>query len=149
MITTPIGIAVVGYGYWGPNLARNIAERGELRLMGLCERDPARGMDFARRYPGWEVCVFGHVGDGNLHVNVMKPDAMEKAEFLAKTHEADRDLFDLVKKHAGSISAEHGIGLLKKAWLPWTRSEADRALMRAIKTAVDPAGIFNPGKIFD
>ena len=55
MITTPIGIAVVGYGYWGPNLARNIAERPELRLMGLCERDPARGMDFARRYPGCAV----------------------------------------------------------------------------------------------
>jgi FAD/FMN-containing dehydrogenase len=104
---------------------------------------------FARRYPGWEVCVFGHVGDGNLHVNVMKPDGMEKAAFLDRTHEADRDLFDLVKKHAGSISAEHGIGLLKKAWLPWTRSEADRALMRAIKKALDPAGIFNPGKILD
>jgi FAD/FMN-containing dehydrogenase len=104
---------------------------------------------FARRYAGWEVCVFGHVGDGNLHVNVMKPQNLEKAAFLAKTHEADRDLFDLVKKHAGSVSAEHGIGLLKKAWLPWTRSDADRALMRAIKKAVDPAGIFNPGKILD
>jgi len=104
---------------------------------------------FTRRYPGWEVCVFGHVGDGNLHVNVMKPEGMEKAAFLDRTHEADRDLLDLVKKHAGSISAEHGIGLLKKAWLPWTRSEADRALMRAIKKAVDPAGIFNPGKILD
>ena len=104
---------------------------------------------FARRYPGWEVCVFGHIGDGNLHVNVMKPDAMDKAAFLAKTREADRDLFDLVKKHAGSVSAEHGIGLLKKAWLPWTRSEADVALMRAIKKAVDPSGTFNPGKIFD
>jgi FAD/FMN-containing dehydrogenase len=104
---------------------------------------------FARRYPGWEVCVFGHVGDGNLHVNVMKPQDMAKDAFLDRTHEADRDLFDLVKKHAGSISAEHGIGLLKKAWLPWTRSEADRTLMRAIKKALDPAGIFNPGKILD
>jgi predicted dehydrogenase len=55
MITTPIGIAVVGYGYWGPNLARNIAERPELRLMGLCERDAGRGADFARRYPGCPV----------------------------------------------------------------------------------------------
>jgi predicted dehydrogenase len=55
MITTPIGIAVVGFGYWGPNLARNIAERPELRLMGLCERDPARATDFARRYPGCTV----------------------------------------------------------------------------------------------
>ncbi len=55
MITTPIGIAVVGFGYWGPNLARNIAERPELRLMGLCEHDPARAQDFARRYPGCAV----------------------------------------------------------------------------------------------
>jgi predicted dehydrogenase len=55
MITTPIGIAVVGFGYWGPNLVRNIAERPEFRLMGLCERDPARGSDFARRYPECSV----------------------------------------------------------------------------------------------
>jgi predicted dehydrogenase len=55
MITTPIGIAVVGFGYWGPNVVRNIAERPEFRLMGLCERDPARSMDFARRYPGCPV----------------------------------------------------------------------------------------------
>ena len=104
---------------------------------------------FARRYPGWEVCLFGHIGDGNLHVNVMKPDAMAKADFLAKTKETDRDLFDLVKKNAGSISAEHGIGLLKKAWLGWTRSDADIAVMRAVKNALDPAGVFNPGKVFD
>ncbi len=95
------------------------------------------------------MCLFGHIGDGNLHVNVMKPDAMDKAAFLAKTKEADRDLFDLVKKNAGSISAEHGIGLLKKAWLGWTRSEADLAVMRAVKTALDPAGLLNPGKIFE
>lgn len=55
MITTPIGIAVVGYGYWGPNLVRNISERKEFRLMGLCERDPARGVDFANRYPACAV----------------------------------------------------------------------------------------------
>jgi predicted dehydrogenase len=55
VIATPIGVAVVGYGYWGPNLARNIAERPELRLMGLCERDGERGKDFAKRYPGCTV----------------------------------------------------------------------------------------------
>jgi FAD/FMN-containing dehydrogenase len=104
---------------------------------------------FARRYPDFEVCLFGHIGDGNLHVNVMKPDALAKAEFLARTKEADRDLFDLVKAHAGSVSAEHGIGLLKKAWLPWTRADADRAAMRAVKQALDPKGVFNPGKILD
>jgi FAD/FMN-containing dehydrogenase len=107
------------------------------------------GSVFARRYPGWEVCLFGHIGDGNLHVNVMKPSDMEKAPFLARTKEADRDLFDLVRKHAGSISAEHGVGLLKKAWLGWSRSEAEIEAMRAVKRALDPGNLLNPGKIFD
>jgi FAD/FMN-containing dehydrogenase len=104
---------------------------------------------FAARYPGWEVCLFGHIGDGNLHINVMKPDAMDKATFLAKTKEADHDLFALVKKHAGSISAEHGIGLLKKPYLGYSRSPDEMALMKAIKRAVDPNGIMNPGKVID
>ncbi|CAN5845632.1 FAD-binding oxidoreductase [soil metagenome] len=72
---------------------------------------------FASRYPDWEICLFGHVGDGNLHINVMKPDQLDRAEFFAKTKEADRELFALVQRHHGSISAEHGIGLLKKPYL--------------------------------
>ncbi|HSY20567.1 MAG TPA: FAD-binding oxidoreductase [Polyangiaceae bacterium] len=104
---------------------------------------------FARRYPTWEICLFGHVGDGNLHVNVMKPADAEKRAFLAKTQEADRDLFDLVRKYHGSISAEHGVGLLKKAWLPWARSPEELDVMRAIKRALDPQNLLNPGKIFD
>jgi FAD/FMN-containing dehydrogenase len=104
---------------------------------------------FEERYPGWEICLFGHVGDGNLHINVMKPDAMDKGEFLEKTKEADRDLFAIVQKHGGSISAEHGIGLLKKPFLGFTRSEAEIAVMRSVKRALDPNHILNPGKIFD
>ncbi len=104
---------------------------------------------FAARYPGWEIAVFGHVGDGNLHINVMKPDDMEKAAFLAHAKEADRALFELVCAHKGSISAEHGIGLLKKAALPYTRSADEIAIMRGIKAVLDPRGILNPGKIFD
>ena len=103
----------------------------------------------AARYPGWEIAVFGHVGDGNLHINVMKPDDMEKAAFLAHAKEADRALFELVCAHKGSISAEHGIGLLKKAALPYTRSADEIAIMRGIKAVLDPRGILNPGKIFD
>ena len=104
---------------------------------------------FVRRYPGWEICLFGHVGDGNLHINVMKPDAMERAEFFTKTKEADRDLFALVQKHRGSISAEHGIGLLKKPFLSYSRSEAEMAVMREVKRGLDPNGTLNPGKVID
>jgi FAD/FMN-containing dehydrogenase len=104
---------------------------------------------FARRYPGWEICLFGHVGDGNLHINVMKPDAMSREEFFAKTKEADRDLFELVERHHGSISAEHGIGILKKPYLSYSRSEAEMTVMRQIKRALDPRGTLNPGKVID
>ncbi len=104
---------------------------------------------FVSRYPGWEICLFGHVGDGNLHINVMKPDAMDRAEFFRKTKEADRDLFALVQRHHGSISAEHGIGLLKKPYLSYSRSAAEIAVMRQVKRALDPHGILNPGKILD
>jgi FAD/FMN-containing dehydrogenase len=104
---------------------------------------------FEERYPGWEIALFGHIGDGNLHVNVMKPDAMDRATFLAKTSEADHAIFSLVKKHAGSISAEHGIGLLKKAYLGYSRTPEEIALMRGIKQVLDPKGIMNPGKVFE
>jgi FAD/FMN-containing dehydrogenase len=102
----------------------------------------------AERYPGWEVCLFGHIGDGNLHVNVMKPDALDKATFLSKTHDVDAEIFKLVKAHGGSISAEHGIGLLKRDYLGFTRSPAEIAAMRAIKRALDPKNTLNPGKVF-
>jgi FAD/FMN-containing dehydrogenase len=103
----------------------------------------------ASRYPGFEVCLFGHIGDGNLHVNVMKPDEMPKDAFFARTKELDPEMFALVKKHRGSISAEHGIGLLKKPYLGYSRSPAELAVLRALKRTLDPKGILNPGKILD
>jgi glycolate oxidase subunit GlcD len=104
---------------------------------------------FVARYPDWEVVVFGHIGDGNLHVNVMKPDALDKAAFLARTSEADHAIFSLIQKHGGSISAEHGIGLLKKPYLSYSRSAAELALYREVKRALDPHNILNPGKVID
>jgi FAD/FMN-containing dehydrogenase len=100
-----------------------------------------------QRYPGWELCLFGHIGDGNLHVNIMKPEALDKAEFLARTHEVDQVLMDLVKAHRGSVSAEHGIGLLKRPWLGHSRSAAEVTLMRQLKAVLDPHHILNPGKV--
>jgi FAD/FMN-containing dehydrogenase len=104
---------------------------------------------FAGRYAGWEVCVFGHIGDGNLHVNVMKPDTLDPVAFRAKTKEADHDMFKLVKAHHGTISAEHGIGLLKKDYLGYSRSSAELEVLRAVKRALDPKNLLNPGKILD
>ncbi len=104
---------------------------------------------FGARYPGWEINLFGHIGDGNLHINVMKPEDMEKAEFLAHTKAADHAMFELVSKHRGSISAEHGIGLLKKDYLSYSRSLAELELLRTLKRAMDPLNILNPGKVLD
>ncbi len=99
------------------------------------------------RYPGWELCLFGHIGDGNLHVNIMKPASLDKAEFLSKTHAVDQDLMDLVRAHKGSVSAEHGIGLLKRDWLGHSRSPLEIDLMRQMKAMLDPKGLLNPGKV--
>jgi FAD/FMN-containing dehydrogenase len=104
---------------------------------------------FEKSYPGWEIALFGHIGDGNLHVNVMKPDDLDAGEFRKKTHEADHAIFSLVKKWRGSISAEHGIGLLKKDYLGYSRSPEELAIMRALKRALDPHNLLNPGKILD
>lgn len=104
---------------------------------------------FAARYPGWEICLFGHVGDGNIHINVMKPEDMPPEEFLQRTHEADRVVFEVVQRHHGSISAEHGIGLLKKDFLAYSRSPGELAMLRAVKRALDPDNLFNPGKVLD
>ncbi|MGZ3420226.1 MAG: FAD-binding oxidoreductase [Polyangiales bacterium] len=103
----------------------------------------------AERYPGFEICNFGHIGDGNLHVNIMKPEELSKEEFLKRTKSLDPEMFALVKKHRGSISAEHGIGLLKKDYLGYSRSESELALLRTLKKALDPKNILNPGKVID
>jgi FAD/FMN-containing dehydrogenase len=104
---------------------------------------------FSDRYAGWEICVFGHIGDGNLHINVMKPETIDTATFLSKTKEADHDMFRLVKAHHGTISAEHGIGLLKKDYLAYARSPEEIDVLRALKRALDPKNLLNPGKIVD
>jgi FAD/FMN-containing dehydrogenase len=102
----------------------------------------------AQRYQGWAVCVFGHIGDGNLHLNFLKPSGMSVPEFVGHTASADHELFALVQRHGGSISAEHGIGLVKKAYLHYSRTPQEIATLRAVKAALDPKGILNPGKIF-
>ncbi|WDS36658.1 FAD-binding oxidoreductase [Pseudoxanthomonas sp.] len=100
-------------------------------------------------YPQFEVVWFGHIGDGNLHINVLKPADMAQADFVRDCEQVTKLLAKALKAHEGSISAEHGIGLVKKAYLDSTRSPAEIALMRGIRKALDPAGLLNPGKLFD
>jgi FAD/FMN-containing dehydrogenase len=101
-----------------------------------------------REYPQFDVVWFGHVGDGNLHINVLPPEAMSAADFVAHCEHVTRLLAQTLAQHGGSISAEHGIGLVKKAYLESTRSAAEIALMRGIRAAFDPLGLMNPGKVF-
>lgn len=103
----------------------------------------------ALHYPDCGTYVFGHVGDGNLHINVMKPEGMANEQFLSRCHQGDDIMFALVQQHQGSVSAEHGIGLLKKDALHFSRSPKEIALFRAIKHAFDSHGLLNPHKIFD
>ncbi len=103
----------------------------------------------AARYPEFGVYLFGHVGDGNVHINVMKPEDLEAEAFFEACHGTDEVLFELVRRHGGSISAEHGIGLLKKPFLRFSRAPAELVAFRNIKRAFDPNLRLNPGKIFD
>ena len=100
-------------------------------------------------YPHFDVVWFGHIGDGNLHINVLKPDDTSDAQFLSECEHVTKLLAQVLERFGGSISAEHGIGLVKKPYLSSTRSGAEVALMRAVKTAFDPKGLMNPGKLFD
>ena len=100
-------------------------------------------------YPEFEVAWFGHIGDGNLHINILKPPALPQPEFVAACEHATKLLSECLQRHEGSISAEHGIGLVKKPYLRQTRSDAEIAAMRGIKAVFDPDGIMNPGKVFD
>jgi FAD/FMN-containing dehydrogenase len=102
----------------------------------------------AREYPHIEVVWFGHIGDGNLHINVLKPVALADADFIAQCEHVTKLLAATLQRHGGSISAEHGIGLVKRPYLESTRSAAEIALMRGVKTVFDPNGLLNPGKMF-
>ena len=102
----------------------------------------------AKNYPDFEVVWFGHIGDGNLHLNILKPDNLSKDEFFAQCTVVNQWVFETVQKYNGSISAEHGVGMTKRDYLHYSRSAEEIAYMQAIKAVFDPNGIMNPGKIF-
>ncbi len=98
-------------------------------------------------FPGIRVVAFGHVGDGNLHYNLSQPDAADNAAFLASQPAVNRIVHDSVHALNGSISAEHGIGQLKREEILRYKSATEIGLMRTIRKAIDPAGLMNPGKL--
>ena len=97
--------------------------------------------------PGARLCAFGHLGDGNIHCNVQQPEGADKAAFLVRWDEVAAVVHGLVAKYEGSISAEHGIGQMKRDLLPGVKDPVALDTMRAIKRALDPKGILNPGKV--
>ena len=97
--------------------------------------------------PGVRVCAFGHIGDGNIHFNLSQPPHAERAVFLAERDRIARLIDDLVVSMNGSFSAEHGIGRLKRKELIEYRNPVEVAVMQAIKAALDPKGLLNPGKV--
>jgi len=103
----------------------------------------------AARYPDFEVIWYGHIGDGNLHLNILRPETLSNEEFVAKCGTVSGEIGQLLAKYEGSISAEHGVGLLKKEYLHYSRSPLEIKLMRQLKKVFDPNSILNPGKLFD
>ena len=100
------------------------------------------------RYPHFEICWYGHIGDGNLHLNILKPEGLSTHAFYEQCHRISPALFEAVRQRSGSISAEHGVGLLKRDFLEFSRSAAEIELMRGVKAVFDPNRVMNPGKLF-
>jgi D-lactate dehydrogenase (cytochrome) len=101
----------------------------------------------AKLMPGARPVAFGHLGDGNIHYNVSQPIGADKAAYLARWHEVSDAVHAIVRQHGGSISAEHGIGVLKRDELPHVKDPVALDLMRTLKRTLDPLNILNPGKV--
>jgi FAD/FMN-containing dehydrogenase len=128
----------------GPNIKHDIALPVSRIPAFVAETDAA----LAQAFPGVRLVDFGHLGDGNLHYNVQAPQGVSADDFLRDQEAAvNAVVYGAVVAHGGSISAEHGIGQLKRDELMHTKSPVALALMRAIKRALDPQGIMNPGRV--
>ncbi|MGF1528044.1 MAG: FAD-binding oxidoreductase [Candidatus Competibacterales bacterium] len=104
---------------------------------------------FAEAYPDFQVVWFGHIGDGNLHISVLKPQGLAVEAFAERCEAVSEQLFEVLESFGGSVSAEHGVGLVKKPFLHYTRHPSEIDYLRGIKRVFDPNGILNPGKLFD
>ncbi|CDG82880.1 FAD-binding oxidoreductase [Janthinobacterium agaricidamnosum] len=126
---------------------KNIKHDISLPISCIADFIAVTDQQLAEAFPGSQMVCFGHLGDGNLHYNVAPPDGMRDRDFLGNQEAINRVVHDSVDAFGGSISAEHGIGALKKADLAHYKSALELQLMRAVKQALDPLGIMNPGKI--
>ena len=99
------------------------------------------------QYPDLETVWFGHIGDGNLHLNILKPADWTMDQFVERCTAVSPAIFEVVQRFGGSISAEHGVGLLKQPYLHYSRSAAEITLMQSLKKVFDPNSIMNPGKV--
>jgi FAD/FMN-containing dehydrogenase len=97
--------------------------------------------------PTGRLVAYGHVGDGNLHFNVSQPAGGDRLAFMSRAHDIETAVYDIVRQFRGSISAEHGIGRLKRAELARHKGAVELSVMRSVKSALDPNGIMNPGKV--
>jgi FAD/FMN-containing dehydrogenase len=137
-------------------ISESLSVRGHLHTSDISVPIPDMGRFlkeweeiFAKKYSEWELFIFGHFGDGNLHIHALKPAVMSGEEFLKQNHAVEKDLYSLTQKFHGSVSAEHGVGLLKKADIGYTRSPSEVALLKSLKKMFDPQNLLNPGKVVD
>ncbi len=126
---------------------RNIKHDVSVPISRLAAFVATTDATLAAAFPGIRMVTFGHLGDGNLHYNVSRPAALDEEAFIALQPAINHLVHDAVVAHGGSISAEHGIGQSKRDALAHYKSPAELAMMRAIKSALDPQGLMNPGKV--
>jgi FAD/FMN-containing dehydrogenase len=126
---------------------KNIKHDVSLPISAIGDFITATDAMLLNQFPGCRLVTFGHLGDGNLHYNVAPPAGMADTLFLERQAEVNRVVHDSVHAFGGSISAEHGIGALKRDDLRRYKSAVEMALMRALKKALDPANLMNPGKV--
>jgi FAD/FMN-containing dehydrogenase len=128
----------------GANIKHDIA----LPVSAIAEFVAATDAALSAGFPGVRLVNFGHLGDGNLHYNVQAPEGVDATAFLRDhEHAVNTLVYDAVGRFAGSISAEHGVGALKRDELAQRKSPVALGMMRAIKQALDPNGMLNPGRV--